>query len=230
MESLSEVARDLHMFPCLSGLKAEDLALIEELSRVRSIPRNAVLFLESDPAESFFIIRNGSIKLYKTSREGRELIMKIMKAGDYFCCAPVCEKRTYYVSAVALEDSVLITIPAEDFRCRLLGGISPVGMKMLGSLCSRIRYLSGLVEDLTFKDVEHRVLIALLRLAEEKMSPYNIVPLSYTHQDIASLTGTVREVVSRVMLRLKKEKVIVESSIKGFRIDKARLTKYLDRK
>lgn len=230
MESLSEMVSDLRMLPCLSGLQEDELAFIGGMSRVRHIPVNSILFLESEPVESFFIIRQGSVKLYKSSPEGRELIMRIMKAGDYFCCAPVYESKTHYVSAVALEDSVLLVIPADEFRRQLLGGISAIGMRMIGSLCSRIRYLSGLVEDLTFKDVEHRVLIALLKLAEEKISTDNIVSLSFTHQNIASMTGTVREVVSRVMLKLKKEKIIVESSIRGFKIDKARLTKYLDRK
>lgn len=224
------VLDELRVIPCLSSLREQDLSVITEISTVRNIPKNSMLFLEAEPVESFFIVRSGAIRLFKSSEEGRELTVRVMKEGDYFCCAPIYGSGKYYVNAVTLEDSVLITIPADDFKRLFMGGMSEIGMKMIASLCARIRFLSNLVEDLTFKDVEQRVVVALLRLAEEKMGEGNLVTLSLTHQDIASLIGTVREVVSRVMLKLKREKIIVESSIKGFTIDKARLIQYLERR
>lgn len=61
-------------------------------------------------------------------------------------------------------------------------------------------------------------MLTLLRLSEEKSSDKKIVPLAVTHQDIASMTGTVREVVSRTMLKLKKGEIIVDSSVRGFKV------------
>lgn len=101
--------------------------------------------------------------------------------------------------------------------------LSSTGVKIISSLCSRVRYLSDLVENITFKDVEERISLCLLKLIEEKETDKSIVNLSITHQELASMTGTVREVVSRIMARLRKEGVIVESTAKGFRIDKTKL-------
>jgi CRP/FNR family transcriptional regulator len=108
--------------------------------------------------------------------------------------------------------------------------VNGAGLKIIAGLCSRVRHLSNLVEDLTFKDVEERVMLALLRMAEEKAADVRQVNLAVTHQDIAAITGSVREVVSRTMSRLKKEGVIIDSSAKGFLIDKENLLKLLGRK
>lgn len=216
--------------PCLSGLGEEALTVICQIATLRDIPKNDIIFTESYPADSFFIIRSGAVKLYKTSAEGRELTIKVMAPGDYFCCAPIYEDGRYPVSAVALRDSTLVVIPAEEFKEMLGSSVSGLGMKIISSLCARIRTLSNLVEDLTFKDVEQRIIMALVRLVEEKSARTQLVPLTVTHQDLAAITGTVREVVSRTMSRLKKEQVIVDSSVRGFTIDRERLLRFLETK
>jgi CRP/FNR family transcriptional regulator len=121
-------------------------------------------------------------------------------------------------------------VPADSFKKMLNSNVNPIGLKIISGLCMKIKYLSKLVEDLTFKDVEQRIILTLLRIAEEKASEESIVALTVTHQDIASMTGTVREVVSRTMARFKKEGVIASSSARGFKIDKDRLSRLLKRK
>ena len=118
-------------------------------------------------------------------------------------------------------------IPARYFKEMINSSVSGMGLRIITGLCNKIKYLSNLVENLTFKDVEQRVMVSLLRLAEEKSPQDNIVSLSITHQDIASMVGSVREVVSRTMSRLKKERIIVDSNIKGFKIDKERLSRLI---
>ena len=174
------------------------------------------------------MVTSGRVKLFKSSPEGRELAIKIMGPNDYFCCAPLYLDGRYSVSAVAMEDSSLVLIPVEDFKEMLNANVSEIGFRLISGLCSKIKYLSNLVGTLTFKDVEQRVILTLLRFAEEKSSEDNLVFLSLTHQDIASMTGTVREVVSRTMSRLKKDGIITDSSFRGFVIDKERLSGLLN--
>jgi len=230
MAPFLEINRDLRVLPCLSGLKEEDLSFMEQMARLKRISKNNILFEESEPVEFFFIVKQGTIKLYKTSKEGRELIVKVMGPGDYFCCAPLYTGGKYFVGAIAVEDSLLIAIPAEDFKKTLRNEVTEIGWKIISGLCNKIRYLSTLAEDLTFKDVEERVITTLLRLAEERAPDAKVASLQLTHQDIASMTGTVREVVSRAMARLKKEGVIVDSNVKGFKLDKERLLKLIHKR
>ncbi len=225
-----EIVHDLLVLPCLSGMKEGELTFMEHMARLKKITKNNILFGESEPVKFFFVVKRGLIKLHKTSEEGRELIVKVMGPGEYFCCAPLYAGGKYFVGAVALEDSLLITIPAEEFKKTLRNELTENGWKIISGLCSKIRYLSGLVEDLTFKDVEERIINTLLRLAEEKAPGSKTASFQLTHQDIASMTGTVREVVSRTMSRLKKEGIIIESSVKGFTIDREGLIRLLHRR
>ncbi|GAB4536534.1 MAG: Crp/Fnr family transcriptional regulator [Thermodesulfovibrionia bacterium] len=226
-----EIINDLRRIPCLSGLCMEDISIIEQMAEIKEVSRNEILFIESDPVRFFFIVHKGSIKLFKSSIEGREIVIRTMGAGDYFCCAPIFgNKCQSVVSAIAQEDSTLIAIPSDSFKEMLFGNMSEFGKRIIMGLCGRVKYLSNLVEDLTFRDVEQRVIMSLLRIAEEKSVDEDIVHLTLTHQDIASMTGTVREVVSRTMSRLKKEGVIVESSIRGFKIDKGKLNDLISKR
>lgn len=226
----SEIKRELLVLPCLSGLGDEELVAIGREARFRRMTKNTIIFDEADLVKFIFIVKTGSIKLFKTSFEGRELIVKIIGPGEHFCWAPLYVDGKYPVSAMALDDSTLIVIPAEFFKKMLNSEVSKLGLKMIVGLCSKVKYLSSLVEDLTFKDVEQRIIMALLRLTEETPSEGNTVLLTFTHQELASMTGTVREVVSRTMSRLKKEGIITESTTKGFRIDKERLLKLFSNK
>jgi CRP/FNR family transcriptional regulator, cyclic AMP receptor protein len=222
-----EVIDDLRVIPCLSGLNRQDLTAIQSMANLRTVPRNSDLFFEGDPVDFFFVVKDGLVKLYKGSQDGRELLIRRMGPGDYFCCAPLYTTGMHYVSGRAVKESVLVMLPAAEFKCLMSGGVSEMGQRMIRSLCSRIRYLSELVEDLTFKNVEQRIMITLWRVAEESLPSDPVVHLSITHHDIASMIGTVREVVSRTMLKLKKEGIIAETGMKGFKVDKEKLLSLL---
>ncbi len=230
MNHCPRIMHDLLVLPCLSGLKEGELAFMEQMARLKRITKNNILFEETEPVKFFFVVKQGMVKLYKTSKEGRELIVKVMGPREYFCCAPLYTGSSYFVGAVALEDTLLITIPAEEFKKALKNEVTATGWKIISGLCSKIRHLSSLVEDLTFKDVEERVINTLVRLADERAPGSKTASLQLTHQDIASMTGTVREVVSRTMSRLKKEGIIIDSSVKGFTINKEGLVRLLQRR
>lgn len=226
MSQVSDVLPELKILPCLSGLKDDDIEIIGRMAILKRYKKNEVIFEETDSAKFFFIVITGSVKLYKTSPQGKELLIRVMKQGDYFCCAPLyC--GTYHVNAMTVDESTLIVIPTDKFKELLSEGLSPMGMKIVSSLCSRVRYLSDLVENITFKGVEERIILSLQKLAEEKETGGDIVELSVTHQDLASMTGTVREVVSRTMSRLKREGIILESTARGLKVSRSGLLRLL---
>jgi len=229
-KNIVDILDDLRALPCLSGLKKDELSSIGGQARIRSFVKDEILFRESDPADFLFVVKTGHVKLFKTSSEGRELSIKIMGRHEYFCCAPLYLDGKYPVSASAKEDSSVVAIPSKEFKGVIGIGANEIGLKIISGLCKRIKYLSGLVENLSFRDVEQRILMALLRLSEEKAPGDNIVSLSISHKDIASITGTVREVVSRFMSKLKKDGVIVESNVRGFKIRKDKLKTIISRK
>ncbi|MBF0537011.1 MAG: Crp/Fnr family transcriptional regulator [Nitrospirae bacterium] len=210
----------LQCLPCLSAFSVDELSVIEGKSIRKKCCRNDYVFWEGDETRFVFVVESGSIKLFKTSEEGREIVIRIMKEGDYFCCVPLHADRKNMVSAVAIEDTSLIVIPAESFHEAVYAGLTPMGIKMLSTLCNRVKHLSSIIENLTFKDVVKRVLIILLDEANAKDPNNNIVTLSLTHQEMASMIGTVREVVSRTMSKLRKGNIVFDSTSREFKVNK----------
>ena len=229
MKNNSAMKRNLHVLPCMSSLSNAEIDIIGGITYIKKFIKNDVVFTESDPVSFIFIVKTGSIKLYKISQEGRELIVKIMGPGDYFCCASLFIGGRHSVSAIAVKDSTLIAIPADSFKKALRDSVGVLGFKIITGLCSKIKYLSGVVDDITFKDVEQRVILTLMKLAEEKATDDHVF-LALTHKDIASMTGTVREVVSRIMSKLKKNGIISESSSGMFKIHKSKLSCLVNKK
>lgn len=223
-----DVAIELKHFPCLSGLKDKELHLIAMIASLKKFSRNEYLFRISEPVRSFFIMREGTVKLFKTSSDGRELVIKIMHSGNYFCSAPIYGGGYYSVNAKVLEDSSIIIIPALEFKTLIKREIGELGLSIILGLCEKIRHLSNFIEELSFNNVEQRIAKAILNMAEERKPHENIVALAITHQEIASITGTVREVVSRIMLKFKKNGIIVESGVRGFKINKDRLSSIIN--
>lgn len=209
----------LRVIPCLSRLRQEDIDLIVNKSELRDYTKGTLVFAQAAPVEFFFIVEKGLLKAYKNSPEGRELIIGFFEPGDHFCFPIHNVKRRHLVNTIALKDSTLIVIPIEYFDKLLKDALSEAGYRIILGLCSKIHLLSDIIEDMAFKNVEQRVIKALLKLAKEQESDICQIKLEISHQNIASMTGTVREVVSRTMLKLKKKGIILESDMHGFTIN-----------
>ncbi|KJU86671.1 Crp/FNR family transcriptional regulator [Candidatus Magnetobacterium bavaricum] len=210
----------LQCMPCLAAFSEDELSAMQSKAVRKKCCRNDYLFWEGDEIKFVFVVESGHIKLFKTSGEGREIVIRVMKAGDYFCCAPLYADRKNMVNAIALEDTSLVLIPTEFFHETIYSGLTPMGARVLSTICDRVKHLSGIIESLTFKDVVKRVLMILLNAANDKDPDSNIVSLSLTHQEMASMIGTVREVVSRTISRLRKEKIVVDSTSREFKVNK----------
>lgn len=69
----------MRLIPCLLGLKDDDLDVISRMTKVIRYKKNEVIFKETERARSFFVVISGSVKLYKTSPQGKELLMRNLK-------------------------------------------------------------------------------------------------------------------------------------------------------
>lgn len=216
----------LKRFSWLAVLSEESLSKLLKVSETRYFKGGQLLFEEADVVEQLYLIVEGSVKLFKVSTEGRELIIKVATTGELCGCESLFNEERYLMSAMVQEDTKVIVIPAEEFKQLLLNELNETGLKMLESFSCCIKQLIELVESLAFKDVEMRILNKLYEIANQ-ISLAETVNIRLTHQDIASMVGSVREVVSRTMSKLKKKGVVIESNVKGFWVDKKKLTELL---
>jgi CRP/FNR family transcriptional regulator len=134
-------------------------------------------------------------------------VLAVEGPGGSVAELPVFDGGPYPASVSAVEDSEVLFISRQDFRSFCLEH-PEVALKMLAVVGARLRRLVGIIEELSFATVRQRLVAALVRLAENggKRTEHGIeCQLPGTHQDLAHQLGTVRELVSRNLMRLQAE-------------------------
>ena len=203
-EVVETILRKTPLFASLSDKEME--ALARRVSN-RRFERGALLFSEGDPCTGLFLVASGKIRIFKLSPAGREQVLAVEGPGSSFAELPVFDGGNYPASASAMEDAEVLFISRKDFQnfCR---EHPEVALKVLAVVGARLRRLVGIIEDLSFTTVRHRLIALILRLAQANgtASKEGVrVELTKTHQDLAAELGTVRELVSRNLSRLQAE-------------------------
>lgn len=188
-------------------------AEIDFLARV-AVPRHyasgQMIFSEGDPCEGLYVVESGAVKIFKSSPSGREQVLTIEGPGASVAELPVFDGGNYPASAVAAAESTLLLIRKKDIHALCIQH-PEVALKVLRVVSSRLRRLVGIVEELSFTTVRHRLGTFLLREAEGKgrQTPRGVeFNFSSSHQELAAHIGTVRELVSRNLSRLQAEGII----------------------
>jgi CRP/FNR family transcriptional regulator len=196
--ALSQIA----LFAALS--EAEVHVLAQRAVERRFAPDD-VLFWEGEPCAGVFLIIEGSVKIFRTSPAGRELMLAIETAPSSVAELPLFDGGPYPASVRAVDAVVSLFINKNDFQavCRQY---PDVALKVLAVVGHRLRHLVGLVESMTFGSVTQRLARLLLESAKGVGAQAFDLPL--THHELASRLGTVREVVSRNMARFRAEGLI----------------------
>src|SRR3990172_6634184 len=209
----------LRRVPLFAVLPIDELKSLASHCIIRRLRKDEMLFAEGDACEGLYVVQAGAVKLFKMADTGREQVLVIERAGSTVGELPLFDGGTFPASAAALEDSTLLYLPKRAFLdlCR---GNSEVAFAVIRTLAWRFRYMTSLVEELSLKEVSHRLARFLrdraLRLGVRTRRGIEF-PLEETNQEIAAAIGTVRDLVSRNLrrfvdrgiIRLERRKVIV---------------------
>ena len=200
----------LQSVPIFSDLSASDLNKIAERMVLRVFTKGQMILLEDDLGQTFFVIGGGSVKITRLSDDGREVILAMLGESDFFGEMSLLDGAGRSANVVALEASEVLTLARNDFL-EILQDYPKISISLLEELTQRIRKSDQQIESLSLSDVEQRIGITLIRLAEElgtiKRGSVKIKNLPY-QQDIANMAGTSRETVSRTF-KLLEEKGLV---------------------
>jgi len=200
----------LQSVPIFSDLSPSDLNKIAERMVLRTFTKGQMILLEDDLGQTFFVIAGGSVKITRLSDDGREVILAMLGESDFFGEMSLLDGAGRSANVVALEASEVLTLARNDFL-EILQDYPKISISLLEELTQRIRKSDQQIESLSLSDVEQRIGITLIRLAEElgtiKRGSVKIKNLPY-QQDIANMAGTSRETVSRTF-KLLEEKGLV---------------------
>ena len=204
------VAATLGRAPLFRGLSEDEMAFIARRALPRQYSAGELIFGEGDPCQGMYVIESGSVKLFKTSAGGREQVLAVDGPGGSVAELPVFDDGNYPASAQAVGDARLIFVSKQDFRALVLEH-PQVAIKVLRVVGARLRRLVGIIEELSFTTVRHRMAALLVNMAKRsgaKTARGIEFQLPATHQEVAGMIGTVRELVSRSLGRLQSQDII----------------------
>jgi CRP/FNR family transcriptional regulator len=207
---LEEKLNFLRRSSIFSQFADEELKKIAELIIERKLKKGSVVFYEHDPSSAFYIIKEGKVKVYKMSEDGRELIIGIFSSGGIFGDVPVFDGGPYPATAATLTDSVLYLIRKEQFE-ELLTRHPEISLKVIRILGRRLRQALNLIKNLGLKNVPQRLAGLLLQLAKEyshKSEAGMELDIPLSRQELAELIGVSRETVIRELGKFAKAKII----------------------
>ncbi len=204
---LSEV---LHRTALFSSLSAPELQMLAAKTARKHCSAGELLFSEGEPCRGLHIISRGRVRIFKTSAGGREQVLAMNGPGESVAELPVFDGGPYPASAIAVEETEIAFISRKDFQDYCLDH-PEVSLKVLAFVGARLRRLVGIIEELSFTTIRQRLVSLLVRLAqsEGKKTTRGIeVLLPGSHQELANQLGTVRELVSRNLMRLQAEGLV----------------------
>jgi CRP/FNR family transcriptional regulator len=207
----------LRKTPLFSSLPDDDLRRVAAIAVLRRYAKKEAIFREGDRADGFFVISSGKVKVFKLSDEGKEQVLHVLEPGQSFAEAAIFEGGVYPAHAEALADSEILLLPKRAF-IDLVEKNPKVALRMLASLSKWLKRMTDLVESLSLRDVEARLVFYLSEELKARGIPLKDgaeLELTIGKNVLASRLGTVPETFSRTLKKLQDDGLI---GVRGKRI------------
>lgn len=172
--------------------------------KVKTIKKKTEIYMEGDMPLHVFFVKSGNVKTFKSHPDGKELIINLYSANDFFGFEPILENSNYTESAVAMQDTELISIPRHDFLL-MIQSHPDVSKSFIHLLCKKVAEREGQLLNLAYNSVRQRTAEALLK-SERLKDPQSVISIS--RDDLAKMVGTASESVIRVLSDFKDEGLI----------------------
>ncbi|MBI2561736.1 MAG: Crp/Fnr family transcriptional regulator [candidate division NC10 bacterium] len=196
---------DIQSVPAFAKLCRAALGLIRRVAVTRTFQPGQMIFIEGEPSRGLWFLKEGRVRIYRMSADGREQGLCLMRAG--MCCGcPLFYGETNPASAQAVETVTMYFIEA-DVALRLAEQDSEIGRALFSVFAKGEQILSSLLVSLSCSHLTSRLAQILLEHAEAEEGPgrrQQRPELAFGHQDLAGLLGTSREAVTRALDRLQR--------------------------
>jgi len=186
-----------------SGLDLAKVESVRPFVLERTATKGEYIIDDGETAEALYLVISGALKEIKTSAEGKELILRIVRPGESFNDIPVFDGGHNIASVQAIGSVSLYEISSTNMEI-ILHEHPDVALNAIKVIAQRARFFTSLVEDLSFKHVIGRIAKLLLEYADNRTES----GIKLTQQDMAAIVGTVREMVSRSLKALEEKGII----------------------
>lgn len=204
------MVHELALVPLFERLDAPEVEKLEALATRTRFPSGTAIFFQDDPSDSLYVVLSGSAKVFRTSEDGRDRILMILRPGDAVGELAMIEGLPRSATVQTLEDTEMLALSRKDFES--FAREHPDFLwKLLQSMAARLRMINEDVLDLSFRDVPYRVLRMLSQLVarhgESGPDGWRIkMPLSV--RDMSSMVGSNPETVGRLLDHYERDGLV----------------------
>lgn len=206
-------------------LPVSDLEILTANQSEQIYRKGELIFREGSTASGIFYIVEGKVKKYKIDKDGREQIIYVANTGELLGYHAILAEERYPDFAATLEESRIAFIPKEDFL-ETLQRSEVLGKRLLKTLSHEFAVLANSLTLFAQKSVRERLATQLIIIREKYKSnadPGARVEINLSREDLASLAGTVRENVVRVLSEFRDAGIIETKGRKIIVLDVNRL-------
>lgn len=190
----------VYRVPIFSHLAKEELMEVGKLVRRKNFPSKARVFSMGESIKGLYILRYGSIKLVRYSPDGNEVIVEVLRSGDFYGGDQMFHQAFTHEDAITLEETGVCFIKNQDLL-EMISKNPDIAIKIIQVLSAMHNEDRTLLSILGEKNALHR--LALFLLWESNKHPFE--PLSLTREDIARRISLTQETVSRKLSQLRRE-------------------------
>jgi len=215
--TLGELEGDalVHSFSCLnsvelfSDLSADEMAELDRTAPSQRFLRGELVFSQSQPSSSLFILKTGRIRVFRVTEEGKAMTIGILEPGAVFGEMVLVGQRMHDNYAEAIEDSSVCRLEMHDVE-RLLLSDARIAVRIARLLGEQVARLEERLTDLAHRPLSARIARTIMTLAKNPsgrtLSGSHGVRV--THEQLAGLVGATRESTSKIMAELANQRII----------------------
>ncbi|PIR22260.1 MAG: hypothetical protein COV44_08915 [Deltaproteobacteria bacterium CG11_big_fil_rev_8_21_14_0_20_45_16] len=210
------------------GLNNEAMERIAAVANEKNVPKKQVVMSADAENGVMYILKKGTVRVFKLSPDGKMITLDILKDGDIFGAMSAIKGGTAGAYAETLDDSYICAIRQEALT-GIIKEMPDLAISLIGKINQKLKEAEERIADLVFRDVPGRIASVLLKLAEQfgKSGDSGVeISIKLTHQELADMVGASRETATIVLNEFKEDKVVSISEKHISIIDEKRLRQW----
>lgn len=219
--SVTDLSRN-SLFRCLPPTLMQQL---QAAASARAVARGENLFTQGEPAHSLYLVCDGALRLLQYGDNGQAVTVRLFAPGDLCGLRAIIAGTPFPGTLRALKNSVALGFPG-GFFLTLMQTCPELNQAVLGLLVEHVHNAHDLIRELSVESAEQRLARCVLRLAERFGCVYDdgiLIDLPLSRQDLAEMTATRLETVSRIARRWELDGIVYCQRQQFHVLDQARL-------
>ncbi|WP_134702348.1 Crp/Fnr family transcriptional regulator [Ammoniphilus sp. YIM 78166] len=206
-------------------LDIRELQQMESIAPITVTKKGTLITAPNKSQKRVYLIKSGKVRMYTISNNGKELTIDVLGVGHIFGEISLFAPGSHLIYAKAIEDSVICSIDRVQFE-QIIMEKPDIALKIIKILSTRLKEMEEMMEQMAYGSVRNKLLFLLNRLSEKFGQPLSehagVEPewiqlgVKVTHQELASMMGSIRETVTELFNELISEGVVNRTSTRGF--------------